>query len=171
MTECTLVHQNPDQGLTDQNTLRVCATCRFNRYGSDVDTETAQPRRGKACREKRLILFLRDGESLPVVVLAPPSSLRAVDSFVTLLATRQQPLATRHVLLDIEQREAAGKVWGVLCFKDSRPPRDAEAVDTWTRIQAVQGQICGCLGIRRGRTPRSRGARPTGRRCSIPWTR
>ena len=110
VTECTLVHQNPDQGLTDQNTLRVCATCPFNRYGSDVDTETAQPRRGKACREKRLILFLRDGESLPVVVLAPPSSLRAVDSFVTLLATRQQPLATRHVLLDIEKREAAGKV-------------------------------------------------------------
>ena len=118
VTECTLVHQNPDQGLTDQNTLRVCATCPFNRYGSDVDTETAQPRRGKACREKRLILFLRDGESLPVVVLAPPSSLRAVDSFVTLLATR-------HVLLDIEQREAAGKVWGVLCFKDQGQPAAA----------------------------------------------
>ena len=140
-TECMLVHQNPDQGLTDQNTLRACATCPFNRYGSDVDAETGLPRRGKACREKRLILFLRDGESLPSVVLAPPSSLRAVDSFVTLRATRQHPLATRHVLLDIEKREAGGKVWGVLCFKDSRPLRDAEAVDTWTRIQAVQGQI------------------------------
>lgn len=139
--ECSLVHQNPDQGLTDQNTLRACATCPFNRYGSDVDAETGQPRRGKACREKRLLLFLRDGESLPIVILAPPSSLRAVDAFVTLLATRQQPLPTRHVLLDIEKREAGDKVWGVLCFKDSRLLRDAEAVDTWTRIQAVHGQI------------------------------
>jgi len=140
-TECVMVRQNPDQGLTDQNELRACATCPFNRYGSDVDPETGQPRRAKACREKRVLLFLRDGDTLPLVVLAPPSSIRAVDSFVTMLATRQQPLAGTHVLLDIDVREDGGKKWGVLRFKDSRPLRDAEAVDTWNRIQAVRGQI------------------------------
>jgi hypothetical protein len=140
-TECVLVHQNPDQGLTDKEELRACATCPFNRYGSDVDPETGLPRRGKACREKRVLLFLRDGDTLPIVILAAPSSIRAVDAFVTMLATRQQPLAGTHVLLDIDVREAGGKKWGVLRFKDSRPLRDAEAVDTWQRIQAVRGQI------------------------------
>lgn len=75
--ECLLVQQNPGHGLTDQNTLRSCTECPFNRYGSDVDAETGRPRRGKACREKRLILFLRDGESLPIVILARrPASAR-----------------------------------------------------------------------------------------------
>ncbi len=141
VTECVMVRQNPDQGLTDQDQLRACATCPFNRYGSDVDPETGQPRRGKACREKRVVLFLRDGDSLPIVILAPPSSVKAVDAFVTLLATRQQPLAGTHVLMDIDVREEGSKKWGVLRFKDSRPLRDAEAVDTWRRISGVRGQI------------------------------
>jgi hypothetical protein len=140
-TECVMVRQNPDTGMTDRGELRPCATCPFNRYGSDVDPETGRPRKGKACREKRTILFLRDGDSLPIVVLAPPSSIKAVDAFVTMLATRQQPLAATHVLLDVDKREEGGKTWGVLRFKDSRPLRDAEAVDAWRRIQAVREQI------------------------------
>ncbi len=140
-TECVMVRQNPDTGLTATNEPRACATCPFNRYGSDVDHETGQVRRGKACREKRVLLFLRDGDSLPIVILSPPSSIKAVDAFVTLCATRQQPLAGTHVMLDITARDEGGKKWGVLCFKDSRALRDAEAVDTWTRIQAVRGQI------------------------------
>ena len=139
--ECVMVRQGPDQGLTDAGELRACATCAFNRYGSDADPETGQPRKGKACREKRVVLFLRDGDTLPLVVLAPPSSIRAVDAFVTLLATRQQPLAGTHVMLDIDAREDGGKKWGVLRFKDSRPLRDAEAVDVWGRLQAVRDQI------------------------------
>lgn len=139
--ECVMIHQNPDTGLATEGAHRSCATCPFNRYGSDVDPETGQPRRGKACREKRVLLFLRDGDSLPIVILAPPSSIKAVDAFVTMLATRQQPLAGSHLLLDIDAREEGGKKWGVLRFKDSRPLRDAEAVDTWQRISAVQGQI------------------------------
>lgn len=141
VTECMMVRQNPDTGLTDTSEHRACATCPFNRYGSDIDQETGQARRGKACREKRVLLFLRDGDTLPIVILAPPSSIKAVDAFVTLCATRRNPLAGTHVLLDITSQEASGKKWGVLCFKDSRPLRDAEAVDTWTRIQEVQGQI------------------------------
>ena len=141
VTECSMIHQNPDAGLTAAGEHRACATCPFNRYGSDVDTETGQVRKGKACREKRVLLFLRDGDTLPIVVLAPPTSVRTVDGFVTLLATRQQALAGTHVMLDIDAREDGGKKWGVLRFKDSRPLRDAEAVDTWGRLQAVREQI------------------------------
>ncbi len=65
--------------------------------------------------------------------------VKAVDWFVTLSATRQQPLAGTHVRLDIDAREDGGKKWGVLRFKDSRPLHHAEAVDTWDRLQVVQG--------------------------------
>ena len=70
LTQCELV--TPGIGAwrmspADPDTeieARGCASCPMNKWGSAGDG-----RKGKACREKRLLLVLRDGEALPVVSL------------------------------------------------------------------------------------------------------
>jgi len=47
----------------------LCATCEQNKFGSGRDGV------GKACRNSMRFLFLRDGAVLPVVIIAPPTSL------------------------------------------------------------------------------------------------
>lgn len=56
---------------------RPCRTCPKNQYGSDD-----KGGRGKACQNTIRLYVLVDGEILPCVIKAPPSSLSAKDSLV-----------------------------------------------------------------------------------------
>ncbi|CAB1129586.1 conserved protein of unknown function [Candidatus Hydrogenisulfobacillus filiaventi] len=94
---------------------RECASCPANRWGSAVDAKTGAHRRGKACREKRLILFLRDQDAFPVVVSAPPTSIVPLKRWVSLMATRgvSHSWQVRVRLSVVEQRRGTEQ-WGVL---------------------------------------------------------
>jgi hypothetical protein len=54
-----------------------CAACPLSRFGTARDGKGL----GQACREMRLIYLLQPTDVLPVVISAPPSSLKAVKSF------------------------------------------------------------------------------------------
>lgn len=66
-----------------------CASCPMNEWGSA--RKDGKEARGKACKETRAMFLLRDGDRLPVVVVAPPSSLKNVRKYFLRLASQGVP--------------------------------------------------------------------------------
>ncbi len=67
----------PDDGETIQN--GPCAACSLNQYGSAVNKDGTESR-GKACQNTIRLYVLVDGEMIPVLIKAPPSSLGKKES-------------------------------------------------------------------------------------------
>jgi hypothetical protein len=61
-----------------------CARCPLNQWGSD-----RRGGNGKACREMRLIFLLRENTVLPLVVVMPPTSVKAAHQFFLKLGARR----------------------------------------------------------------------------------
>lgn len=59
----------------------TCAQCPFNAFGSAIKAD-GKPGRGKRCREMRTLLMVRSGDRLPIVVTAPPASLKNVKQYL-----------------------------------------------------------------------------------------
>lgn len=62
----------PETGCTNE-----CATCPRNAFGSDKNA------RGKACKNMEHLYFLRSGSPLPIVLVVPPSSLKAWQEYLS----------------------------------------------------------------------------------------
>lgn len=58
-----------------------CASCPFNQFGSAIDGAGKQ-RKGKRCREMRLMLIIRPEDRLPMVVMAPPTSIKGLKQWL-----------------------------------------------------------------------------------------
>jgi hypothetical protein len=139
--ECLLTHLEPDYGtVLATGELRECAICPFDKWGSATD-DKGNPTRGKACREKRLLLFLRDGDALPVVVAAPPTSIRTVENFKNLAETRGQPLPTIHVKLTVARQTQGERAYGVLQVTNLGQLAGADIRDLWGRVQYIRDRV------------------------------
>jgi len=66
-------------------TWHECATCPLNQW------DTGKDGIGKACSEKRLLFVIRPEDMLPVVVVAPPTSIKNNRQFFMKLAGRAIP--------------------------------------------------------------------------------
>lgn len=64
-----------------------CARCPFAQWGSATGPD-GQRRRGQACRLITRVFLLPPGNLLPILIPAPPSSKKAVDSYVVSLLSR-----------------------------------------------------------------------------------
>ena len=56
----------------------VCATCMLNQYGSAPDGK-----KGKACKNMRILYLLRSGDVMPLQVILPPTSLKPFRDFAS----------------------------------------------------------------------------------------
>ena len=56
----------------------MCQDCLLNRFGSD-----SKGGNGKACKNMRMLYILRSGESLPIPLALPPTSLKGYNDFVS----------------------------------------------------------------------------------------
>ena len=73
-------------GVTTMDTLGGdCASCPMNQFG------TARNRRGKACTEKQMIYVLQENRILPMIVQAPPTSLKSVRDYMLALVDDPDP--------------------------------------------------------------------------------
>jgi hypothetical protein len=119
VTQCELIAPGQGRWIVDpmnpesEIEYRDCASCPMNRWGSAGDA-----RKGKACREKRLLLTLRDGEALPVVIVAPPTSILAVARFETRAAARQLRLGQIRVKMTATAQKRGQEEWGVLQIEE-----------------------------------------------------
>ncbi|PZN12097.1 MAG: hypothetical protein DIU69_04480 [Bacillota bacterium] len=138
--ECVLVRTDPDVGQTMDGKMRSCATCPFNKWGTAIRPDGTKGR-GKACREKRLILFLPDGFALPVLIAAPPTSIRAVETFRSYMQTIGKPLILSRVRLTVRREQRGGNAWGILQLDYERPLDEAEIAELAAKIEKIKAQV------------------------------
>lgn len=118
-TQCELIEPGIGRWVLapgDSNSAteeRPCSECPMNRWGTATNGG-----KGKACREKRLLLVLRDGEDIPVVVVAPPTSILPVAQFETRAAARRLRLGQIHVQLSTTYQKSGQMEWGVLAIEE-----------------------------------------------------
>lgn len=84
----------------------ACATCPHAQFGTAKDGEGD----GQACRATRLIFTLRKGEMLPLVVVAPPTSLKDARKFMLRMASRAVPFYAVEVKLTLAKQKNAGGI-------------------------------------------------------------
>jgi hypothetical protein len=78
------------QGIGDPGTL--CAQCKYNLFGSARgEMPETQRGRGKACKDTRMIFFMRSGSVLPELLIIPPSSLKSAKAYFIQLMSRSVP--------------------------------------------------------------------------------
>lgn len=69
-----------------------CSVCPQNAWGSGRDAK-GQPTRGKGCAERHRLFILRGDSLFPIIVSAPPSSLKNVSIYATKLAGQMKELS------------------------------------------------------------------------------
>ena len=90
-----------------------CATCPMDQYKSANDGKSG----GKACREMNNILVITEGSSIPLMLSAPPTSLKPYKDYRVSLArggigkdgARLRPVAPHGVITKFSLREITGK--------------------------------------------------------------
>lgn len=135
--ECSLVRVDPDYGQAMDGTIRSCATCPFNRWGSATKSDGGRGR-GKACREKRMILFLPDEFELPVIIAAPPTSIKVVENFRSYMQTIGKPLILSRVVIRVRREQRGGTAWGVLHIEYERALNEAEVAELARKIENLK---------------------------------
>lgn len=77
-----------DDGLQGHGNPGVaCAACPLNQWGSAKGS-------GKACKERRLLFVLREGDFLPVVVSLPPASIQPFKKYLMRLSSQGLPYSS-----------------------------------------------------------------------------
>jgi hypothetical protein len=64
-----------------------CAECEKNKFGSDDGGKG----RGKACKNMKRVHIMLENEMLPYRLTLPPSNLKAIDMFISLLVSKGLP--------------------------------------------------------------------------------
>lgn len=83
----------------------ACRTCPYAAWGTSPKGTGAQ-----ACKQARLLFVLRPADLLPVVVAAPPSSLKAVKQYLLRLAGAGAPYHAVITRLELERTKNAGGI-------------------------------------------------------------
>ena len=91
----------------------ACRTCPLNRYGSGANG-------GKACRNKRRVYLLREGELLPVLLSIPTGSLKTFSDYVKRLVARGIKPSTVVTKFSIEKSQNGGPAFAQLKFTVDR---------------------------------------------------
>lgn len=71
-----------------------CMSCQFNQFGSAIAGD-GSARKGKRCREVRMILFIREEDRLPLIIVVPPSSLKNCKQYLMRLPVAMFQAVTR----------------------------------------------------------------------------
>lgn len=83
----------------------ACAKCPLNEFGTAKGS-------GKACKERRLLFVLREGDFLPVVVALPPASIQPFKKFMMRLSSQGLPYSSVVTSFTLEQdKNATGIVF------------------------------------------------------------
>jgi len=95
-----------------------CVACPHNTFGS-AQRPDGTVGRGKACKESRLVFLLREGRTLPDVVVIPPGSLKSFKAW--------------RLLLDVP-------FWGIVTSLTLRPDKNKDGV-TYSQVVTRQAGV------------------------------
>jgi len=78
----------------DQNSnmpqSQLCRDCEKNKFGSAVEKDGSKGK-GKACKNMKRVHIVLEGEMLPHRMTLPPSSLKAIDDYISRLTSKGLP--------------------------------------------------------------------------------
>ena len=98
------------QGIGEPGGL--CATCALNLYGS------APEGRGKACKNMRMLYLLQSGESIPIQISLPPTSLKPFKTFINqAFLLRRRPSYSSVIQIGLRKENNGGNDYSVATFR------------------------------------------------------
>jgi hypothetical protein len=72
-----------------QSETGACIDCKWDKFGTDM--KDGRPGKGKACKNMKRVHIIMENEMMPYRLTLPPSSLEAIDKYVSLLTSRGLP--------------------------------------------------------------------------------
>ena len=86
-----------------------CKICPYAAFGSKVGPG-GQQGRGQACKLMSLLYVMVPGELFPLVVVAPPTSVKVVTDYLFRLTSRRQPYYSVVTRFALEQQKSGGGI-------------------------------------------------------------
>lgn len=87
---------SPDHSC-DKLQAQSCPECEQNKFGTD------RKGRGKACKNMKRVHVIMEGEMLPYRLTLPPSSIKSVDTYVSLLTSGGTPYQLMRTRISLKQ--------------------------------------------------------------------
>lgn len=81
---------------------KSCTQCEHNAFGSATKRDGSKAR-GKACKNMKRLAILLPGHSFPYRLSGPPSSIRAVDNYLTGMTDMKRPVIAYKTLFGLER--------------------------------------------------------------------
>lgn len=131
------------QGRVSTGNERVeCATCPYNQWGTGNLLIATQNPRGKAVTNQRSIYILMEDRESPVELVLPPTSMAALDEYLTLLLNRQLPVQAVVTGFGLFRKEGrGGNRYSVATFQQDRPLTEEEFTAAMQRRQGFWSSI------------------------------
>jgi hypothetical protein len=133
---------NPEMSSAEvQTDTGGCARCPRNQFGSNG-------KRGKMCKNMKRVHILVEGSMMPFRLTVPPSNLKAVDLYVSLLTSQGVPyqlVETEFSLRSVKNKD--GVEYSELNLKNVGP---APMVKTSEDAQKLKALIVQWRGVMRG---------------------
>jgi len=107
-----------------------CHKCPLAQFGTATD-EAGNPGKGQACKQMRLLLFLRQDDMIPMIINLPPTSIQNAKKYFLRLVANGYPYYGVTTQLRLEQaKSGGGKAYSVATLNMGRDlkPEELEKV-------------------------------------------
>lgn len=124
---------------------QACQYCPFNQWGSGRD-EAGNPKKGKACTERRNLLVLSDEFSIPTVISLAPTSIGNWDAYAGKFAVLKPPshFITQRTGIKVVAVNDGGNSYGVAEFS-SLGAQDIESIRQAFAVRKTFADMLGAV--------------------------
>lgn len=117
-----------------------CKSCQYNQWGSGPDG------RGKACKNMHRVYILREGETIPLLLTLPPTSLKNFADYLALRIVtrglRSYSVITKIALKRVKNADGISYSQAIFSMVDKLPPEQIKAMAEFAEgIKAVTRQL------------------------------
>lgn len=115
-----------------------CLKCPFAQFGSAID-DKGKPGKGQACQHRKLMLFLRQEDMIPMLISVPASSVKLAQKYFLRLAGAALPYQAVTTQLRLTKtKNAGGTEYTQIDFAMGRELKEDEVAKAMTIGQALK---------------------------------
>jgi hypothetical protein len=119
--------------------VKNCSDCPFNKFGSGDD------KKGKACKQKRRIYLLREGEALPTLLSLPTGSLSEYSKYIMRLLSKGKKTNSVVTKFTLKKAQNSGGIsYSQAVFSKDRDltPDEQKNISRMTdQVKAIAGKV------------------------------
>ena len=116
-------------GINQDGEISECAKCPFSKFGSD------EGGKGKACKQKRRLYLVREGEMLPTIMTLPTGSLGEYSKYIMRLLNKgkkSNQVVTKFSLKKAQNATGINYSQAVFAVDRELEPKEIEYIATLT---------------------------------------